>query len=1634
VTWLQFWLWVASFLISDYFRERLPSQTAAGVGDFKIPTATEGRAVPVVVGGTMRVDAPNCIWYGQFLAEEKTVTTGIVFKKEEGVGFRYRLALQYALGKFRCAGMTGIWIGDEKVWDHVADAGGVPQEVVDFTNYDIFGGNDSGGGFSGRFRLFNGADDQPVSAYLRDIIGLDPLPAYRGTSYVMITNTTETSFEGWKLVSSTPETLGAYIGDTNQLRYIRIEVQTFDTVANGGLGDRLQLGNDHHFIGPDANPMAVAYELYLNDRWGRAFPVSDVDLASFQAAAETCYTEGIGFSLMIDEQTSTSEIQDTIEQHADAYIGPNPVTGKIEVTLSRPDYTLAAEFQATDDNIINVEKWNKGDWSQTYNRVRIRYADRAKEWNETHAVQMSPGNRIIQGRTVTKEMRYQGCHTASVAAILAARANRTLSLPQSSGTIILDRTAWQIRPGSIMGLTSSQADETDLAVRVTKIELGDGIGNSLKCEVVADISGNELANVATPPPTDFVPPIQAVIPFDVLDQAALETPFVLMQADDSPNSTPRITTMARRVSNNYPTEYEVVRRVSAGTPTGAYTSTDVVAQGFSTVGTLRNAEAAGQAGNGTLTIQVDPIGSESLDGLIGTYGPSLGNFAGVAVVSPGLADEEWIAFTSIVDDGTGIRLEGVYRSAMDTAWKAHAAGARVWFIWTGGLGMGPEVYTVNNNVEIKLLPRSPNAAVIEGDATALPIVDLDTTTAQRAKKPLPPATITLNGTEFAATADLGTLITTETPSFNGLEVVPTHRLWRTPDIIDSVTGLDTDAAALEPAVLTAEGMAVSAWLYSLDLTPAPDRTQALLSINDQLAPNTLQTGVYNLYFDLADLTALVENDGEPKIVGGGGFSARLEIETRHSPAGEPAANRSHEPLFHDFAALGPFPPAIDSPVLNLHFDGADASTTITDASKYRRQVAAFGTAQIDTAQSVFGGASLLLDNAVGSDYVLTPARREFDVRGSFTLEFRARFTTETAFPMIFEIWDGTVERCLQVYYNATNNQWAYNFSTSGLNSFAAAWHTGSWVPTLNVWYEVALVRDGNQNRAYIDGVQLGAGASQGSTYYRAAIDWRFGGGGDGANFHDGHVDELRITPAALYAGATYTQETVAFDDARGLPIALLGHMDGPDAAATYTTEDLNHFTLIPGNTSEVDTAQFKFGSASLRCDGINSSTTVSDGWIISETVGARNAAFDFKRGDFFMDCHVWFNALPTGDGVALFGKYARTIGDGADWFWVINAAGVMTWQHWNSGQIASVGGTTNSTAMSLSTGVWHHFAVERIGDALYLYFDGNQIAANLTHFAAVPYVLNGRQSGATYFARPVTIGRLYSVGSVSRMRALNGFIDECRIVKNTVLNGAATYVVPTAPTADPVDSAAADDLDVLLWSGQGPSNSYATDNTLQTEDLTGRWLTFNNQARISLPGPAGTFGTSCTFFDGNGDSVSMSRSELLGLHGGDFTIQARVQFLAAPSASAFGGMAIAAQWFADPNLRGFYFSAEDSNELAFHWSTTGVDDKKVFCPFTPTLNQWYHLQVVRSGATLYLFIDGVVQTLDGASDAIGADVIFEPQRVLTFGHANDGATGTRYHYLNGYIQNVKWTRTAEQTTTFTPPAGLFTAPALPRVA
>lgn len=61
--WVQIAIMIVSAIISYALTPKPPAPKPAALGDFDVPTAEEGRPIPVIFG-TVWITGPNVLWYG----------------------------------------------------------------------------------------------------------------------------------------------------------------------------------------------------------------------------------------------------------------------------------------------------------------------------------------------------------------------------------------------------------------------------------------------------------------------------------------------------------------------------------------------------------------------------------------------------------------------------------------------------------------------------------------------------------------------------------------------------------------------------------------------------------------------------------------------------------------------------------------------------------------------------------------------------------------------------------------------------------------------------------------------------------------------------------------------------------------------------------------------------------------------------------------------------------------------------------------------------------------------------------------------------------------------------------------------------------------------------------------------------------------------------------------------------------------------------------------------------------------------------------------------------------------------------------------------------------------------------------
>ena len=276
--------------------------------------------------------------------------------------------------------------------------------------------------------------------------------------------------------------------------------------------------------------------------------------------------------------------------------------------------------------------------------------------------------------------------------------------------------------------------------------------------------------------------------------------------------------------------------------------------------------------------------------------------------------------------------------------------------------------------------------------------------------------------------------------------------------------------------------------------------------------------------------------------------------------------------------------------LLLHGDGTDGATVITDTTG-RHAVTPVGSAQLDIAQSKFGGSSIYLPG--GSSYATIPDSADFHFAGDFCIDFHVRLASVSGnFCFLSKCYDDNSTSSF--FFEVNSTSLSFYVYDSG---FVAAGGATTWAT--DVWHHIAALRLNNVIYVYRNGALVGSSrthlAALGANSDALAIGSRYitGQGGWAARDMDGWIDELRISngtarindpgdrlyiasgvpadgfaaPAAAYGGTLVKEFVPASGPVRFPAVAYGGIATLTDAASIATdASSANTFSVtLSGN-------------------------------------------------------------------------------------------------------------------------------------------------------------------------------------------------------------------------------------------------------------------------------------------------------------------------------------------------------------------------------------------------------------------------------------------------------------------------------------
>ena len=353
-----------------------------------------------------------------------------------------------------------------------------------------------------------------------------------------------------------------------------------------------------------------------------------------------------------------------------------------------------------------------------------------------------------------------------------------------------------------------------------------------------------------------------------------------------------------------------------------------------------------------------------------------------------------------------------------------------------------------------------------------------------------------------------------------------------------------------------------------------------------------------------------------------------------------------------------------------------------------------------------------------------------------------------------------------------------------------------------------------------------------------------------------------------------------------------------------------------------------------------------------------SSALGFGTGDFTIECWTYLR-----DSNALY-VFDMRFSSGADTYVYINATALE----------AAVNGVSLSVTGVNFLNNWAHIAVVRASGTVKIYVNGVQQATDTSSGSIA-------NSGIAVGAR------------FTGTESFNGYISNFRIVKGTAVYTSA-FTPPTAPVT------AITNTSLLL----NYTNGAIFDNAMMTD------LETVGDAQISTS--VKKYGTGSLSFDGTGDWVRSFDNLPIAFGSGDFTVEGWIYLnnVSSTKGIMYGlgnnsfGLRVGQSYLGNVN--------------GLNISRSGIADLE-YCAFTFSTNTWYHIAVVRSGTTIYFFVNGTQQTTQGSG---GSSYNFAtPTTGFIIGANND--TNERF---NGYIDDFRITKGyARYTANFTAPTAAF---------
>lgn len=519
---------------------------------------------------------------------------------------------------------------------------------------------------------------------------------------------------------------------------------------------------------------------------------------------------------------------------------------------------------------------------------------------------------------------------------------------------------------------------------------------------------------------------------------------------------------------------------------------------------------------------------------------------------------------------------------------------------------------------------------------------------------------------------------------------------------------------------------------------------------------------------------------------------------------------------------------------------------------------------------------------------------------------------------------------------------------------------------VNTWFHLAVVKNGSTYTAYLNGTSIGSSTT--ALVSTTLTTWQIGGRTSQSIYSQGFISNLRITTTAVYT-ANFTPSTTPLTAISGTTLLLSANINVFDSSA-------NKFGVSTLGNAQISTGVKQFGTGSLYFDGsgdylqipyISSKLNIVSDFTIEMWI------YPTAAGTY----RILFDSSPSGNsGASTNQLYLSPSGSGCVLIWYAAGSTIFT----------------GTTVISLNT--WTHIAVCRSGSTTRSFINGvvdRNVTTSYTPATGSQWTIGDRIAGATNGNYPYA-----------------GYIDELRV--SNIARYTANFT-PTGPFPDvgpydpiPIDSGDGTLVKLLLRADGTNGSQTFLDSSINT-----RTVTVGGNALIDTT--TKKYGTGSAYFDGSSDYLTSAASTDFNFDG-DFTVEcwmyATTQVRSYPAVFCISSSGYP---FNSGGLCLYFNHASNPNKFILNIrSSSGFNGT-----IAPGFNTWNHVAVTRSGSTVRLFVNGVLDASTTFSSAI-----FDSDQPCWVGiEASNRANLTEF---TGYIDDFRIVKgKAVYTANFTPP-------------